>query len=694
MKLFSSILISILMTALVWASPARADGIPQERPLSGVVLEVPSGEAYQAFNIIDDVRLFSNIGANIRANQDASGENQNETTIISNPINPFNLVGGSNDYRNGEVDGGFYYTFDGGQTWGDGTLCCWPDLDAQGDPAVTCDAEGNFYFAVISFDRGSPDNGIYVSKSTDGGVNWGNPVAVIEHLGEPDADFEDKEYITADITDSPYRNNVYISWTSFGTDYPIKFSRSTNGGQSFSSPIVISDYNYNQGSVPAVGPNGEVYVVWFAYDSPEYIRFDKSTDGGLTFGTDVDISQATPLPSPLPPTSFRVNSFPSIAVDISDGPYSGYIHVVWADYRNGDADIYYSRSTNGGTSWSAAARLNDDPIGNDADQFFQWISCDPHGNVHVFFYDRRDDPSNILFDGYYTRSDDGGATWSTNERVTTVSSDPADGNPNFIGDYNGITSVPHKAYPLWTDTRLGEQDSYVSRIDWGSMPLVDIAMDPDDNDIVIPAGGGTFTFTGILGNNYNFPINGDVWIMLTLPGGGSYGPLNVFSNIPLNGMEVLYYPGSSQIVPGYAIPGEYTYWAYAGLYPSYITDSAGFKFTKLGASPESPLNSWETNGFPSSDQSADNMIAEIYSECYPNPFNSSTNIQYFIHNDSKVKLEVFNLAGQKVSMLVDRFQNAGVYSIKWDAVNFSSGVYFYKLSANGENFTKRLVLLK
>ncbi|MBD3233672.1 MAG: T9SS type A sorting domain-containing protein [candidate division Zixibacteria bacterium] len=695
-KLSRFVLVATFVVLLPY-SIVYGDGIPDEKPISGVVKFNPADFNHEGFEQLEEVRLFSNIGPNIQTNQDNSGNAQNETSIARNPLNPYNLVGGANDYRNGEVDGGFYYTFDGGQTWGDGTLCCWPQLDAQGDPAVTCDADGNFYFAVISFDRNTPDNGIYVSKSEDGGISWGNPVAVVEHIGDPGAPFEDKEYIAADVTDSPYRNNVYVTWTRFGWDYPIMISRSIDQGATYSAPMEISDYNYCQGSVPAVGPDGEVYVTWLAYSSPYTIRLVKSTNGGVSFGSEIIVAEITGLPSPLPPTDFRVNSFPSIAVDHSGGSTNGYIHIVWGDYRNGDADVYYSKSTDGGSNWSTAVRINDGSIGDDNDQFFPWVSCDPDGYVHVFFYDRRDDPSNIDFHGYYTRSEDGGDTWTANERVTTAPSDPyTDFSGGFIGDYNGITAVGHRAHPLWTDTRNGGQDIFTAQVDWGTVPSVSIGVTPENTPIEIPPDGGSFTYTGILGNNYDSPVTVDVWLMIDVPGYGYYGPVRRFNNIPVNGFEILTAPGGVQNVPPYAPAGEYRYWAFAGDYPDDVIDSVAFGFTKSGSVASGEGSGWELTGWFMADDDRVNAVPESKKllSNYPNPFNALTEISYAIGEEGNVSIEIFNLMGRKIETLVNRHQQPGAYSVRWDAQNYASGVYFYKLQIGDEAIIKRMTLLK
>jgi hypothetical protein len=157
-----------------------------------------------------------------------------------------------------------------------------------------------------------------------------------------------------------------------------------------------------------------------------------------------------PLPSPLPNSHFRVNSNPSTAVD----DISGIVYAAWADYRNGNADILFTRSTDGGLTWSAPARLNDDSTTND--QFFPWMSVSS-GRLSIDWFDRRLDPSNHLMDVFYTLSVDGGSSFAPNLRVTSVSSNPDavifSNGQSFIGDYIGIASNATAAYPVWTDLR-------------------------------------------------------------------------------------------------------------------------------------------------------------------------------------------------------------------------------------------------
>jgi hypothetical protein len=79
---------------------------------------------------------------------------------------------------------------------------------------------------------------------------------------------------------------------------------------------------------------------------------------------------------------------------------------------------------------------------------------------------------------------------------------------------------------------------------------------------------------------------------------------------------------------------------------------------------------------------------------YPNPFNPSTTIQYRLSSDSNVKIDVFNSVGRKVATILDQQQQAGEYDITFNADNFSSGIYFYRLQTSDFVRTRSMVLIK
>jgi hypothetical protein len=355
--------------------------------------------------------------------------------------------------------------------------------DAQGDPAIAPYRGGIFYFSFIDFDRDPEHDGqnrLAVAKSMDGGVTWSQLGVIIDHEGSGSHDFEDKEYIAVDNTGGPFDGNVYMSWSRFPTGLNsarIMLSRSTDAGNSFSTPKQISDNNMGyQGSVPAVGPDGEVYVVWWrlrrTQTAKSTIEIDKSTDGGITWGQDILVANIDDLADPfhgnyeLPDARFKVTSWPTIAVDRTSGPFSGNVYVAWADEIGigMGPDILFSRSIDGGQTWSQPIRVSDDT--NKEYQWFPWMSVDPQGNIDVVFSDRRDAPASTQYHTYHARSTDGGLSFGPNFRVTDVISDSEDSGfmIPFIGDYNGITSTANTVHPFWTDTREGNAEGYTAAI--------------------------------------------------------------------------------------------------------------------------------------------------------------------------------------------------------------------------------------
>ena len=79
---------------------------------------------------------------------------------------------------------------------------------------------------------------------------------------------------------------------------------------------------------------------------------------------------------------------------------------------------------------------------------------------------------------------------------------------------------------------------------------------------------------------------------------------------------------------------------------------------------------------------------------YPNPFNPDTNFEIKLANPTFVRLLVYNTLGQEVAVLVNDKLNSGTHTIKWDAGNLSSGIYFYKFLADNNVITKRISLIK
>jgi hypothetical protein len=442
----------------------------------------------------------------------ASPENdpdpRNETSLAVSAVNERIICGaskvmvGGGTSPSGITRVAYYFSSDGGRSWGDGLLGLetpqkiWQRAT---DPSIASDVDGNFYLCVLMFDVTSFDTGVYVFKSTDGGRRFANPVPVFYDIGSQTEALRisDKCYITIDRSpSSPFRNTIYATWTLNYTDE--RFGRATRivtshrrpAEAAFSEPEVISHSGDMRGPSIATGPNGEFYAVWEGIGSPRVLLFNASTDGGETF-LPVDVAPSTDLnihnftgslsqPSPVIPIIGvqRMNSFPVIDVDRSQGSSRGMIYIAWAETTNRvDADVFLLRLTppNGGRpNISPMIKVNNDPPG--ADQFFPWISVDEtDGAVEVAFYDRRQNPGAAMVNMYLARSTDGGASF-INSPVSAEASDPriqsavtsTGGSPIGIGDYISLAAVGGKAHLMWTDTREGKQEIF-----YGQVPFTD-----------------------------------------------------------------------------------------------------------------------------------------------------------------------------------------------------------------------------
>ena len=437
-------------------------------------------------------------GANY-AVQDAF-QGSNEPSIAVSLTDPSNMVGGSNDYATPTSDAwvGYYWTFDGGKRWEKGLIPGYPNgpvsaltgFEAAGDPVVAAGPGGEFYFSGIAFKRTVPNLGrsssIFVAKSTDGGRTFGQVSMVAQSLTQ--ATFHDKEWLACD----PNTGNVYVSWTMFnGPESSIMFSRSTDGGRTFSRPwTLLSDIRarefQTQGSQVVVARDGTVHVTWieFATDTEGVHRYTRSTDGGQTFSDVVDIGPVTYITSPLPNGGYRTPTLPSLAVDNTGGSYDGSVYIAWNDMREGNADAFLMGSHDAGATWGEQVRVNDDDPNNGADQFFPAVCVGGNGTVCVSFYDRRDDANNTLLKYYMAQSVDGGATFLPNFPLSNVQFDGNaaggrrkggvfSGTP-FMGDYTAVAAAPDFCIAIWCDTRDGtaeapNSDIYVARVTYAPL---------------------------------------------------------------------------------------------------------------------------------------------------------------------------------------------------------------------------------
>jgi hypothetical protein len=434
----------------------------------------------------------------------------------------------ANDYRMvphfGDTWMPIYLSFDGGTTWAgappfpNGFQTMVPGfptdtsaagqaspllgLDGAGDPVIRFDRNGNLLVGGIAFNRDrdpgerpldtvgfvaryryTPGSPATASTTTTPGnlphfTYAGTAIVDRGAVGfaVPSGfagNFTDKPWMEVDLNSpsaSPCSGNVYYADTNFHGQQgssPVTFSRSSDGGVTWTPPHVISTggaqgASHNQGADIAVAPNGTIYVAFESFSSQgvDTINFVKSTDCGehwtqpLAVNT-IDSSQA-------PGVAFRTPTFAFLATDTTS---SNVVYVAYQNLVAGDYDIYAQRSTNGGASFGPPVQVNTD-VSPPRHQVFPTIEVS-HGALSVAWYDFRNSttPQNEALDVYYRCSNCNGANWpafDAETRVTSVSHNPecrmfGGGTVAFHGDYNeldafwnGASNIVHVA---WADNR-------------------------------------------------------------------------------------------------------------------------------------------------------------------------------------------------------------------------------------------------
>ena len=376
-----------------------------------------------------------------------------EPAIAVNPADPQQVVAVFQDNVHAA------YSQDAWHTWQLAEGVDPKNYRVSGDVSTVFDNKGHAFVCYIAFDKlgtfnywahGASRNGIFIRRSLDGGKTWeADHIPVAEQPTAPGIPFEDKPYIVADNTKSKFSGNLYIGWTRWRLmDSQMVVSRSTDDGKTWSQPIEIDahpglprdDNGAAEGFDGAVAPDGTLYAIWSQDDD---IMLTSSRDGGKTFSHARAIIHTAPIMFAID-TLDRANGFPQIAIDQK----SKRLYVTWSDYRNGDLDVFLASSDDRGKHWTSPVRVNNDPIHDGAEQFFQWLAVDPaDGSVNVVFYDRRRDPQNKKQIVVLARSADGGRTFNN----YAWTDDAFEAGGVFFGDYSGLAAYGGRVYGVWTE---------------------------------------------------------------------------------------------------------------------------------------------------------------------------------------------------------------------------------------------------
>ena len=383
-----------------------------------------------------------------------------EPSIAISPANPDIMVAGS-------VLDNVHRSTDGGWTWKSETLTS--RYGVFGDPCVIASPKGDFYYLHLSNPDGQAWSSealldrIVIQRGKGKGKRW-NKGAGMGLNAQKD---QDKEWAAVSVNG----RSLVSCWTQFdkydsrlASDSSIILCSTSNRKATvWTEPVRVNklagdcrDGDWTvEGAVPDIAADGTIYVAWAHADT---IWMDRSMDGGVTWlKKDLRVAQIAGGWDCVVRGFNRANGMPVTRVDRSNGPHSGRVYVNWTDNRNGpdDQDVWLVYSDDGGTSWTAPIRVNDDPAG--AQQFFTWMDVDDiTGYVHIVFYDRRKaaakypDPAikpSWNTEVYVASSYDGGDTWR-NLLVSEKSFRPQE--KIFFGDYNNISAYGGRVRPIWT----------------------------------------------------------------------------------------------------------------------------------------------------------------------------------------------------------------------------------------------------
>ncbi|MBI3502132.1 MAG: T9SS type A sorting domain-containing protein [Bacteroidetes bacterium] len=387
--------------------------------------------------------------------QNISGDAGNEPNIALNPASPNEIVIGWRQFDNVSSNfrqAGWSYSSNAGTSW------TFPGKIEAGvfrsDPVLDYDSNGKFYYNSLTNSFACK-----VFISTNGGASWNTGT---------NAGGGDKQWMAIDRTAGVGSGNIYSFWTSsYSTCLPGYFTRSTNGGNSYENCTDATDSSYWNSM--AIGNNGELYVAGaddngnmevikslnaqipasvISWSPPVWINLNGTLNAGTTINPAGLLGQA------------------NIDVDRSNGPGKDNVYVAASITTATDpADVMFSKSTDGGNTWSAPQKINDD-VSSTNTQWMATMSVAPNGRIDIIWLDTRDDSTlSDLSALYYSYSTDQGVTWSPNEKLSSLF-DPHTGYPNQnkMGDYFDMESDNTGAHLAWANTLNGEEDVYYSHI--------------------------------------------------------------------------------------------------------------------------------------------------------------------------------------------------------------------------------------
>ena len=436
-----------------------------------------------------------------------------------------------------------------------------------------------------------------------------------------------------------------------------------------------------------------VHVIWFdSRDGNREIYYKRSSDGGISWGQDTRLTN---------------NSADSYESSIC---VSGLlVHVVWEDNRDGNYEIYYKRSTDGGINWGLDTRLtNNSSVSENPSVAASGL------NVHVVWEDARDNFNNMEI--YYKNSTDGGVSWNPDTRLTIHA-------PSIPGAYFPSVAVSGSVvHTAWTDGRDGgyRGDIYYKSttnggVNWGSDSRLTFDGVSDRPSIAVSGSLVHIAYQYSTNGNYeiyykrstNGGTNWDANTRLTYDSAISENPSIAVSGSLVHVIWDDHRDGNPEIYYKLSINGGISW----GQDTRLTFNSANSYFPSVAVGGPNVHAVWKDyrNGNPEvyyklnstgnsigiKKISTDTPDRYDLSQNYPNPFNPATTIQYSIPKSGFVKLVIYDILGKEVETLVNEKLTPGEYSVTFDGSKLASGIYFYQLTVDNQMVeTKKMVLTK
>ncbi len=423
----------------------------------------PDGEAEE--KVIGEK---TTVGGNLRVSGSQTVP-RSESDIRINFWNPLQIISSSNNIGgNGEqVE---YYSSDGGATWGQAFLPLTTGDAFHSDPTIDWTSDGTAWSMTIGINSSGSKLHMRSYKSTNGGATW-----TFDNTYSGTQTSTDKEMLWIDHSaTSPFKDYIYSCWHNGNPAY---VNRRTGPAGSWGTAIKVSG---TESTGTAIGcslgsnANGDAFVFWPTTGNSKIVMA-KTTNGGTSWGTPKVIATTYDNYDIGIPAMASRRALIYVAGAAYRTATVNMVYASWVDQTgvsgcNSPANepgtnasstcksrVWFSRSADGGTTWSTPVMLNNQSSLND--QFNQWLGVDDTtGRLAVIYYDTVGDSTRKTTNVWYQTSADNGATWSAATKLTTATTNEtvsgADSG-NQYGDYNSLSIYASKIFPSWTDRRSG-----------------------------------------------------------------------------------------------------------------------------------------------------------------------------------------------------------------------------------------------